>query len=80
MTRCGAIAARAGMTIPELLELNGLAESVVLQPGDKLIIARVTPPATATPDIPTPTMVPPTPSPLPIKPRTAVCMSSPMMI
>ena len=68
------IAARAGITIPELLELNGLAESVVLQPGDRLIIARVTPPATATSDIPTPTMVPPTPSPLPIKPRTAVCI------
>jgi hypothetical protein len=67
------IAARAGISIPELLALNGLDETVVLQPGDTLIIARVTPPATATSDVPTPTMVPPSPSPVPIKPRTAVC-------
>jgi hypothetical protein len=67
------IAARAGISIPELLALNDLDETVVLQPGDTLIIARVTPPATATSDIPTPTMLPPTPSPVPAKPRTAIC-------
>ena len=69
-----AIAARAGITIPELLELNGMNESVVLQPGDRLIVARVTPPATATSDIPTPTMLPPSPSATAVKPRTAVCI------
>ena len=69
-----AIAARAGITIPELLELNGFDESVVLQPGDRLIVARVTPPPTATSDIPTPTMVPPSPSPTAVKLRTAICI------
>ncbi|MFL7838257.1 MAG: LysM peptidoglycan-binding domain-containing protein [Candidatus Promineifilaceae bacterium] len=69
-----AIAARAGITIPELLELNGFNESVVLQPGDRLIVARVTPQPTATSDIPTPTIPPPSPSPTAVKPRTAVCI------
>ncbi len=68
------IAARAGITIPELLELNDLDETVVLRPGDQLVVARVTPPATATPDIPTPTLAPPTLTPTAVKPRTAVCM------
>ena len=69
-----AIAARAGITIPELLDLNGFTESVVLQPGDRLVIARVTPLPTATSDIPTPTMAPPSPSPTAIKLRTAICI------
>ncbi|MFN2162606.1 MAG: LysM peptidoglycan-binding domain-containing protein [Candidatus Promineifilaceae bacterium] len=69
-----AIAARAGLTIPELLELNDLDESVVLQPGDKLIVARVTPPATATSDIPTPTPLPPSATPTIERPRTALCI------
>ena len=69
-----AIAARAGIAIPELLALNDLDDSVVLQPGDRLIVARVTPPPTATSDIPTPTKQPPTPSPTAVKPRTAVCI------
>ena len=68
------IAARAGLSIPELLELNDLQESVVLQPGDRLIVARVTPPATTTPNIPTPTMPPPSPTPTAAKPRTALCI------
>lgn len=69
-----AIAARSGLTIPELLALNDLDASVVLQPGDRLIVARVTPPATATSDIPTPTLPPPSPSATAVKPRTAVCI------
>lgn len=68
------IAARAGLSIPELLELNGFDESVVLQPGDRLIVARVTPPPTATADIPTPTLLPPSPTPTLARPRTAVCI------
>jgi hypothetical protein len=69
-----AIAARAGLTIPELLALNDLDESVVLSPGDRLIIAHVETPATPTPDIPTPTLPPPSPTPTPIKLRTALCI------
>ena len=68
------IAARAGLTIPQLLELNGLDESVVLQPGDRLIIARVEPPATPTSDVPTPTLPPPTATGTAIRQRTAMCL------
>ncbi|MFN2136731.1 MAG: LysM peptidoglycan-binding domain-containing protein [Candidatus Promineifilaceae bacterium] len=67
------IAARAGLTIPELLALNDLDESVVLQPGDRLIVARVEPPATATSSIPTPTLPPPTPTATAVQLRTAIC-------
>ncbi len=69
-----AIAARAGLTIPQLLELNELDESVVLRPGDLLQVARVTPPPTATSDIPTATLPPPSATPTIARPRTAVCM------
>lgn len=69
-----AISARAGLTIPQLLELNGLDESVVLRPGDRLIIGRVEPPATPTSDIPTPTLPPPTLTPTVARPRTAICI------
>ena len=33
------IAARAGLSLPELLDLNGIEENAVLQPGDLLLIA-----------------------------------------
>lgn len=68
------IAARAGITIPELLALNGLAENVVLRPGDELIVAQVTPAATPTADVPSPTPPLPTATATRLKPRTAVCM------
>jgi hypothetical protein len=68
------IAARAELTIPQLLELNGLDESVVLQPGDRLIVARVEPPATPTSDVPTPTLPPPAPTATAVRPRTAMCL------
>jgi len=68
------IAARAGLTIPELLALNDLTEDVVLRPGDLLIVGRVTPPATSTSDVPTATKPPPTVTATAEKPRTAVCI------
>jgi LysM domain len=70
------VAARAGLTIPELLELNELDDSVVLQPGDKLIVAVVEPPATPTSDIPTATLPPPSATPTAVQQRTAICISA----
>lgn len=67
------IAARAGLTIPELLALNGLAEDVVLRPGDTLIVSVGPPPATPTSDVPTATLPPPTATATIARPRTAVC-------
>lgn len=72
------IAARAGITIQRLWELNGLSEASVIRPGDRLLVGQVEPEPTATPE-PTepPTLPPPTPSrtppPLPV---TAVCLSA----
>jgi len=68
------IAARANLTLPELLQLNEIGEDHVLQPGDLLLTGRVAPPATATSDIPTPTLPPPTPIATSIPLRTAICM------
>ncbi len=70
------IAAQAGLTIPQLLELNDLDESVVIQPGDRLIVGRGDPPATATSNIPTPTLPPPSVTPTPVRQRTAICISA----
>lgn len=69
-----AIAARAGLTIEELLVLNELTENSVIQPGDQLIIAMGTPPATPTSDIPTPTLPPPTATSTPVPVQTAICL------
>ena len=68
------IAARAGLTIPELLALNDLTEDVVLRPGDLLIVAQVEPPVTPTSAVPTATLAPPTATATVEKPRTAVCI------
>ena len=70
------IAARAGLALQELLDLNGIEESTVLQPGDLLLIGRGSPPVTPTSDIPTPTLPAPTLTPTPIPVRTAVCLSA----
>jgi LysM repeat protein len=40
-----AVAARAGLTIDELVELNDMSSSDVLRPGDRLIIGRGDPPS-----------------------------------
>ncbi len=71
-----AIAARAGLTLEELLELNGLTEDTIMQPGDLLIIGYGTPPATPTSDIPTPTLSPPTPIATSPPLRTAICLTA----
>lgn len=67
------IAARAGLTLDALLELNGLQENAVVQPGDLILVAIVIPPATPTSDIPTATLPPPLPTATTIPLRTAVC-------
>ena len=69
------IAARAGLSLAELLELNGLGEDAVIQPGDRLVVGRVTPMPTETPE-PTVTATLPPPTPLPTEGpnKTAVCL------
>lgn len=68
------IAARAGLSLPELLDLNGIEENAVLQPGDLLLVGQGPPPVTPTSDIPTPTLSPPTPTSTTIPVRTAICL------
>ncbi|MBP6469566.1 MAG: LysM peptidoglycan-binding domain-containing protein [Chloroflexi bacterium] len=72
------IAARAGITLQTLFDLNGLTENSIVKPGDRLLIGRVEPLPTDTPEpTATPTLGPPTPTrtPLPL-PETAVCLSA----
>lgn len=73
-----AIAARSGISLTELLDLNNLTEDALIQPGDRLIVAVVAPPASPTPEAsPTAaaTREPPTPTAtLPPGPVTAVCL------
>ena len=68
------IAARSGISLQELLNLNEMEEDSVVNPGDQILIGRVVPPATPTSDIPTPTLPPPLPTETPILLRTAICM------
>ncbi|HRQ36476.1 MAG TPA: LysM peptidoglycan-binding domain-containing protein [Chloroflexota bacterium] len=75
-----AIAGRAGISLAQLLEWNGLQESDFIVPGQKLIVGYGEPPTTPTPDV-TPTSTatrpPPTPRPAsPTPPLTAVCLSA----
>lgn len=70
------IAARAGISLTELLDLNNLTEDALIQPGDRLIVGIVA--ATPTPEA-SPTLVatrePPTPTRTPPPgPVTAVCL------
>ena len=73
-----AIAARSGISLTELLDLNNLTESALIQPGDLLIVAIVAPPETATPEASPTTAVtrpPPTPSNTPLPPPlTVICL------
>lgn len=70
------IAARSGIKLQELLDLNEIEENSVVNPGDILLIAHVDPPATPTVDIPTPTLAPPTPTKTALPVRTAICMTA----
>jgi LysM domain len=72
------IAARAGITLAELLELNSLTEDALIQPGDRLIVGIVAPPVTPT-AVSSPTLIatrpPPSPTPtMPPPPLTALCL------
>ncbi len=71
-----AIAARAGITLPELLALNNLTEQSIISPGDPLIVGYVTPEPTAEPTQPLPTLPPPTPRPTDAPLVAAVCLSA----
>ena len=69
------IAVRHGLTLQALLDLNGISQNALLQPGDRLIVGFGEPPATPTvPLPPTPTLAPPTPTFTPAPPPTAICL------
>lgn len=72
------IAARAGLTLPDLLALNGLTENDVIRPGDVIIIGAGQPPAAeGTPTAagpPTATPPPPTPRPTRQTPTATICL------
>jgi LysM repeat protein len=73
------IAARAGLTLPELLALNNLTEDAIIRPGDILIIGYATPEATPVPEeevSPTPTLPPPTLRPTEPRPIATICLSA----
>jgi LysM repeat protein len=57
------VAARAGITLAQLLELNGLTQTSLIHPGDQLIVGFAPAPATATPEPVTPTSTPTRPPP-----------------
>ena len=73
------VAARGGITLAQLLELNGLTESSIIHPGDQLIVGFAPPPATDTAEAVTPpstaTRPPPTATQTAVpSPRTALCL------
>ena len=73
------VAARGGITLAQLLELNGLTQSSIIHPGDQLIVGFAPPPATATAEPVTPpstaTRPPPTATNTAVpSPRTALCL------
>ncbi|VAW33111.1 hypothetical protein MNBD_CHLOROFLEXI01-3040 [hydrothermal vent metagenome] len=72
------IAARAGISLTTLLDLNNLTEDALIQPGDRLIVAIVEPPVTPTAvSSPTPSATRPPPSPKPTSqppPPTVICL------
>ncbi len=82
-----AIAARHGLTIDEIYELNGAGEGDFVQPGELLIVGHADPPATATPEVIEEAAVaeaeeaeaqsspePPTPTPTPEPETGEVCL------
>jgi hypothetical protein len=70
------IAARAGLTLPDLLALNNLPASAIINPGDALVVGIVTSQATPSPGPATATLPPPTPRPTEARPEAAVCLSA----
>lgn len=70
------IAARAGLTLPELLALNNLTEAAIIKPGDVVVIAYTTPEPTAVQVSPIATMPPPTLRPTEARPAASICLSA----
>lgn len=72
------IAARAGVTLPDLLALNGLTEADIINPGDRLIIGYATPEPPLSPEESTPTATrpPPTLRPTETRAEAAICLSA----
>ncbi len=70
------IAARAGLALPDLLALNGLGESDIINPGDALIIGYATPEPPRSPEegTATPTLPPPTLRPTETRAEAAICL------
>lgn len=74
------IAARHGLTIDEIYELNNAGEGDFVQPGEMLVVGHADPPATPTPEggeataEPTATSAPPTPTPTPAPETGEVCL------
>jgi hypothetical protein len=74
------VAARHGLTIDEIYELNNASEGSFVQPGELLVVGQAEPPATPTSEVeeaaaePTGTSAPPTATPTP-QPQTGdVCL------
>jgi len=73
------IAARAGLSLPELLALNNLTEADIINPGDVLLIGFATPPAApVSPEQGTPTATPPPPTlrPTDAPPQSTICLTA----
>lgn len=72
------IAARAGLSLPELLALNNLTDQSIINPGDALIVGYATPEVAPTVEEmpPTATLPPPTPRPTDPLPQAAICLSA----
>ncbi len=71
------IAARAGLTLPELLAMNNLTEADIISPGDVLLIGYATPTApTTAPQLITPSATPPPPTPriTPTQAEASICL------
>ena len=75
-----ALSVRANLSLQELLDLNGLTEDAVIQPGQLLIVGYTTPEPTPTVEIiptATATLPPPPPTQTPIPPPpTGVCLTA----
>ncbi len=70
------IAARAGLSLPDLLALNNLTDSAIINPGDALIVGYVTPAAPSPEPTQQATLPPPTPRPTATPAVAVVCVSA----
>ena len=75
-----AIAVPAGLTLQELLDLNGLTEDAFIQPGQILIVGYIMPEPTPTVEViptETPTLPPPPPTQTAVPPPpTGICLTA----